>query len=132
MAVYTGNAVSNLTRVAADDDSGGNKASRVSFQAQAGTTYHIAVDGYNTSGLSIASGKVELNWNPPCQLAVVSADPVRLSLTGGYGWYSLESSTDLQTWQTVSTFYVGQSVYYFQDSRNLPWAYYRAVLTPSP
>jgi hypothetical protein len=60
LAVYAGNDVSNLTLVAANDDIAGwtNRASRVSFTPIAGTTYHIAVDGYGG-----ASGIVLLNWN---------------------------------------------------------------------
>ena len=47
MGVYTGSSVSSLTTVASDDDSGGNYTSKVTFNAVAGTTYQIAVDGYN-------------------------------------------------------------------------------------
>ncbi|HVT80912.1 MAG TPA: pre-peptidase C-terminal domain-containing protein [Phycisphaerae bacterium] len=49
LAVYTGNAVNALTRVASNDDDLANstRTSKVTFNAVAGTTYHIAVDGYN-------------------------------------------------------------------------------------
>lgn len=59
MAVYTGNAVNSLTEVASNDDinyEGGNTQSRVEFDATAGTTYAIAVDGF-----SGASGNAELS-----------------------------------------------------------------------
>jgi len=46
LAVYTGNSVSGLTRIASDDDSGGNGTSKLTFSAIAGTSYQIAVDGY--------------------------------------------------------------------------------------
>jgi len=45
LAVYTGNVVSNLVLVASDLDGGGPTTSQVSFDAVAGTTYQIAVDG---------------------------------------------------------------------------------------
>ena len=45
LAVYRGRAVRNLRRVAANDDAG-RLQSRVSFVAQRGTTYRIAVDGF--------------------------------------------------------------------------------------
>lgn len=48
LAVYTGNSLSSLSRIASDDDSGGGRASQVTFNAVAGTTYHIAVDGYGS------------------------------------------------------------------------------------
>jgi DNA-binding beta-propeller fold protein YncE len=45
LAVYTGSSVSGLTNVASDDDSGGYSTSVVTFNATAGVTYYIAVDG---------------------------------------------------------------------------------------
>jgi hypothetical protein len=57
LAVYTGTGVSALTRIASDDDSGGNRTSRVNLTVVAGTTYTIAVDGYNG-----AAGTVVLNF----------------------------------------------------------------------
>jgi hypothetical protein len=47
LAVYTGTALQALTSVASDDDSAGNTASLVRFNASAGTSYQIAVDGRN-------------------------------------------------------------------------------------
>lgn len=62
LAVYTGNQLASLTLVAADDDSGGNYTSALDFNAIAGITYWIAVDGYGgavgniTLNLSLDSG----------------------------------------------------------------------------
>lgn len=55
LAIYTGTAVNALTLVASnDDDVGGVQTSRLSFNAQAGSTYQIAVDGKNgASGLTL-------------------------------------------------------------------------------
>ena len=70
MGVYTGSAVNSITVVTqlngspgkADDNSGEDKTSTVSFNATAGTTYRIAVDGYdNNSGGDF--GPITLNWN---------------------------------------------------------------------
>ncbi|GAA0911217.1 hypothetical protein GCM10009558_099290 [Virgisporangium aurantiacum] len=48
LAVYTGTNVAVLTFVAGNDDQvAGNTLSKVSFPATAGTTYAIALDGYN-------------------------------------------------------------------------------------
>jgi hypothetical protein len=60
LAVYTGDNLSNLVLVVCNDDIAGatNRASKVAFNATAGTTYHIAVDGF-----SGASGILTLNWN---------------------------------------------------------------------
>jgi hypothetical protein len=46
LAVYTGTSLSNLTRVASDDDSGGYVTSFLQFNARAGVDYHVAVDGF--------------------------------------------------------------------------------------
>ena len=46
MAVYTGDNLDSLRRIARDDDRGGNLTSRVRFWARAGKTYQISIDGY--------------------------------------------------------------------------------------
>jgi subtilisin family serine protease len=56
LGVYTGSAVNGLAPVASNDDSGGVVQSRVELPVTAGTTYWVAVDGYNG-----ASGSVTLN-----------------------------------------------------------------------
>ena len=59
LAVYTGDQVSNLQPVAADDNGCGAQ-SQLSFMAAAGVAYRIAVDG--ASG---ATGYFELDWSLP-------------------------------------------------------------------
>ena len=59
LAVYTGDQVSNLQPVAADDNGCGAQ-SQLSFMAAAGVTYRIAVDG--AAG---ATGYFELDWSLP-------------------------------------------------------------------
>lgn len=59
LAVYTGSSVSGLSPVASNNNiSPDYQQSRVQFNATAGTTYRIAVDGVNR-----ASGSVKLKWN---------------------------------------------------------------------
>jgi C1A family cysteine protease len=55
LAVYTGSALTALTAVAADDQSGGGNTSLASFPATAGVTYQIAVDGWHgqTGGVQL-------------------------------------------------------------------------------
>lgn len=63
LGVYTGASVNGLIEVASDDDSGEGLASQLTFLATAGTTYFIAVDGYNA-----ASGNIGLStfgFGPP-------------------------------------------------------------------
>jgi subtilisin family serine protease len=59
LSLFTGNAVSNLSLVAADDDSGGNWTSRIYLNAIAGQTYQIAVEGWSSS-----TGPINLNIAP--------------------------------------------------------------------
>lgn len=90
LGVYTGNTVSTISPVTQtdgsvgkdDDDNGGaDKTSTVTFTASAGTTYRIAVDGFdNTSGGDF--GPVTLNWSattcsvaPPIKLLLDQAGP---------------------------------------------------------
>jgi hypothetical protein len=60
LGVYTGNAVNSLTPIAKNDDIdlGINVQSSVTFAAVAGTTYKIAVDGFDGD-----FGNIVLNWN---------------------------------------------------------------------
>lgn len=73
LGVYTGNSVGSLTTVGkGDDNSSTDKTSTVSFNATAGTTYRIAVDGYNNGGSGGDVGPVTLNWNGSCGSSVFS------------------------------------------------------------
>jgi hypothetical protein len=69
LGVYTGGSVGALTTVAGNDDDPliGALSSRVTFNAVAGTTYRVAVDGYSNS-----KGSLVLNWNlaPPCTYSI--------------------------------------------------------------
>ena len=67
LAVYTGANVASLTPVASDDDSGGDLTSAVSFNALAGSDYHIAVAGYDGD-----SGKIAMKWT------TATADPPKI------------------------------------------------------
>jgi len=60
LGVYTGTAVNQLVTIAQNDDivSGTNRASLVQFNVVAGTTYRIAVDGWNGE-----YGNVTINWS---------------------------------------------------------------------
>ncbi|MEZ4630634.1 MAG: hypothetical protein R2880_08000 [Deinococcales bacterium] len=89
LGVYTGSGVDSLTEVASDDDAGDDTQSLVSFDAVSGTTYQIAVDGYDG-----VQGDIVLNWN-----LVTSQGPVndnfanRLQLSGSSG-QTTTSNTD--------------------------------------
>jgi hypothetical protein len=65
LGVYTGSSVGTLQAVASDDDAGRLQTSYVNFVAQPGTTYRIAVDGFDA-----AAGQIRLDLH-------VEARPVR-------------------------------------------------------
>jgi hypothetical protein len=64
LAVYTGDSVGALTEVASNDDALPYAIfqSYVQFEAVAGTTYHIAVDGYYDSLFGLDAGEIILTW----------------------------------------------------------------------
>ena len=63
MGIYTGTSVSSLTVIGQHDDvSSTDKTSAVTFNATAGTTYMIAVDGYNNGNAGGDVGSITLNW----------------------------------------------------------------------
>jgi hypothetical protein len=67
LGVFTGSAVNALTSIVQNDDEAalfGIYTSRVSFQAVAGTTYRLQVDGYHGAVGNIALGLTE-NVPPP-------------------------------------------------------------------
>ena len=138
LGVYTGASVSTLTELAGNDDaSAGITASRVTFNATAGATYHIAVDGKAS-----ASGTVVLRLTtPPINDAFASAsalngipataegtslgagrepgEPVHAGVTGGasvwWSWTATSSgpvalSTSGSSFDTVLALYTGTAL----------------------
>jgi subtilisin family serine protease len=64
LAVYEGDSLATLRRVASDDDSGEGSQSRLSFLASAGSQYQIAVDGFGGDGGSARLRIAQSNLNP--------------------------------------------------------------------
>ena len=138
LAVYTGNAVSNLTLVANDDGYGGSRTyfgSQVAFTAVAGTVYAIAVDGNNG-----ASGNIVLNVHLPGSvvasnnLAIASGrflanGQFQLTVTGGATGqgYALRASSDLVNWITLTSGVIADSSLQLSDpaATNHPARFYR-------
>lgn len=98
LAVYTGNSVSNLSTVASNDDTSDAETlqSKVTFSGVPGTTYRIAVDGYQGAEGNIM---LHLTAQPPLPLELVCpsdrvvqgfvnvppVDPNSVSVFGGCG-----------------------------------------------
>lgn len=83
LGVYTGSAVSALTLVASDDDiqDAVVQASEVTFNATAGTTYQIAVDGFDrdVGGITLNLAFQGATGNPP----VITTQPASVTVTAG-------------------------------------------------
>jgi hypothetical protein len=62
LVAYSGTSTSLSRLLVGDDDSAGQRKSRMQFQVAEGTTYYIGVDGF-TYGLYAANGSVVLNWS---------------------------------------------------------------------
>jgi subtilisin len=76
LGVYTGSAVDGLTQVVSNDDedrANNVLTSKVSFEATAGTTYRIAVDGFNGgSGAEAGSITLHLAGDTPPSVSLTS------------------------------------------------------------
>jgi hypothetical protein len=130
LGIYTGSTVTGLSLVAANDDdtAAGLHTSRLSFDAEAGVTYQIAVDGYGGD-----FGNFNLNWNMVSQVSIAGTTngAFEIDFSGVNGRrYALLVSTDLVTWftQVVRTM-SDNSQQYIDESPGL-LRFYRAVLVP--
>ena len=97
LAIYTGAAVNALTLITNNDDDSvlGTATSRTVFNATAGTTYQIAVDGFGGFPNG-TTGSVTLNIS-----GAVPATPITLVSTGSV-WKYLDDGTDPGTaWRAV-------------------------------
>ena len=129
LAVYTGYDLTNLTAIAANhNDVGGAQTSRVDFNALAGTSYLIAVDGY---GFGAETGNLRLNWNMDSTLTVAALvnGAMQIALTG-VQWqrYTLLGSTDFVSWSTnVPTVTMMGEVCRFTNWPSGNFQFYRAA-----
>jgi hypothetical protein len=129
LAVYTGDVLTNLIVVAANNDaSAGLASSRLAFVAAAGSIYRIAVDGFAGE-----SGSFKLNWNMDAQLSIarLAAGPARVSFTGVNDQrYAILVSTNLETWSTQTTRTMSGGLQQMDDNSGVPCRFFRAMLLP--
>lgn len=77
LAIYTGDTVSQLSQVAADDERGGFHCSATRFNAVKGQLYHIAIDGFKGQG-----GNIIVSWTLDTssrELPVITGEPDSVS-----------------------------------------------------
>jgi subtilisin family serine protease len=142
LGVYTGAGVNTLALVADDDDSGEGFASKAVFNATAGTTYHIAVDGYERD-----SGQILLRLYPIDAVQVLYSTGFEVSegfngtlpLAGQNGWEAVGTGgnglTDGSFWGLGQSAYLGffppatqQPTYLFRPINHVPNTNTRPVL----
>ena len=103
LAAYTGTSVSGLTEVSGDEDSGNFLDSTMTFNAMAGTVYHIVIDGFSgQEGFFLLTWKLTGNTprepeilvqpvsqtvglNQPAELSVIPV--VQPGITFQYQWF---------------------------------------------
>jgi len=81
LAAYAGSVLTNLALAAGDDVEGGFFTSELTFQANAGTNYNIAIDG--SGG---AAGNIVLSWSldtRPSALPRIVSQPLAQTVTPG-------------------------------------------------
>ena len=105
LAVYTGSTLSSLEQYALDDDKGSNQTSICTFEVVAGTTYYIAVAGYNAK-----TGAIKLSWE---QIVKVLPDLI-FSYHYLDEWTTEVFLSNLVTGkEPVTTFDYGEKIYLF-------------------
>ncbi|MBX3747501.1 MAG: hypothetical protein KF833_19500 [Verrucomicrobiae bacterium] len=98
LGVYTGDTLGSLIEVVSDDDRGGYRTSAVRFNAEAGTVYHIAVDGF-----AGAQGQVVVSWdllaNAGLLPRILIAPEDDIAISGGDKALTVKAEGDALTYQ---------------------------------
>jgi len=133
MGIYTNTTLANLINIASDDDSGGNRTSRVTFDAVRGATYHILVDGYDgeTGAITLNISGPAADTRPAVSGFVASPGSVQFQFSGGIGQpYKIQWSSDLITWHDLYTDTLSAHLLYFQDTSPVQARrFYRVLFT---
>ena len=106
LAIYTGTSLSNLLEVASSDDDDPANAvltSSLSFQAEAGHTYQVAVDGFDGAmgNLQLSLGYANLSLSDPAFLPDGTFSFLLNALPGRK--HEVLKSRDLSTWDLLTS-----------------------------
>jgi hypothetical protein len=129
LAIYTGNhLVNGIEVVSNNDEPGGALTSSVTFQAEAGTTYQIAVDGFGGD-----IGNLTLNWNMDSTLTITphTGNTFAVSFSGVI-WqrYLLLSTADFATWSTNGPVTMLNAPQTFTNAPAQPLQFYQTRRVP--
>lgn len=103
LGVYSGTTVGGLTPLARNDDEDPEDqvyTSLVQFNAVAGTTYHLAVDGFKPGDDPARQGDTHINLYPGDDIAPPNPDPIA-STSHTVGEWSSDDTVDVE-WPTPS------------------------------
>ena len=109
LAAYTGTSLTNLQQlVANDDDAGGYGNARVTFYAQAGTTYSFVVSSANADG-----GNLVFAWNftpSTVVLAGIAGQPANTSLNRGEALSLVVALSETNSLATIQWFFETEAI----------------------
>jgi hypothetical protein len=135
LAVYSGSSLSNLAEVASNDDidsAQGILTSGATFDALAGNTYEIVIDGFDG-----ATGQITLHIQSGfSSLSAPARRPdgtFQFTLDGLAGApYRIDGSEDLADWSVVATLVNTNGLVVVEDpaATNFNRRFYRALLQP--
>jgi subtilisin family serine protease len=141
LAVYTGSSVSSLALVASDNNSGQCGTSQVTFTPVSGTTYRIAVDGFNGSqGIIKLNLQNDSSAQPTALMFTLSSvqrssGQFHVTVTGpASATVTIDTSSDFTTWTSpYAQFALNSSgTYAFTDAAASPSVrFYRASIISS-
>jgi hypothetical protein len=132
VGVYVGPRVSALTEVASNDDHGLFVSSRVRFQTTQGTTYQIAVDGFDGAAgeIVLAIGNAGTRLSAPVHLPTGAFQFTVIGMPGRTN--EIFASEDFGTWTSLGTIRNTSGAEVFTDllATNSPSRFYRALVVP--
>jgi|GEM_PF-6482602 len=129
LAVYTGTDLSNLVVVAGNDDTADGVSAEVTFQAQAGTEYQIAVDGFERGCGTIVLSLI-IDRPRVCLPLVRTGNQMEVCVDGQMGRiYTVEASSDLTNWTPLASLRNTDGVLRFTDpdANNTGQRFYRVM-----
>lgn len=107
LAVYTGNAINNLTLVGCDDNFGVGSNARVAFNAQAGVTYHFQIGGFrgrrSSAVFNLSTETPPVKGNDNFANAVAISQPLPFSNKEDAAGATLEAGEPQACGKTAST-----------------------------
>jgi hypothetical protein len=129
LAVYTGTSLLNLVRVESNDDAADGVFAELTFQAQAGLEYQIAVDGFDGESGTIVLSLI-LEWPTLCLPLVITGNEVGVCVNGQLGrFHTVEASPDLTHWTPVASLRNTDGVLRFTDpgANSVSQRFYRVI-----